>query len=966
MRSFGASFAAEMVKQTAFPFWTVVMHFPTPRGDVYLSDRAVTIGGFAHEPVITSFGDPESIVGRVEGRLDMSTVDLTFCNVAGSLSSGERLSDLFGDSAQSVLADLYLNFELSGGSIVQELMFAGVVQYPLSYGFSTGAVRLYSLHEKYLSQPVLRTLSDAQFPYMRAADIGATVPIVIGSVPRCPTRVTKRGFSSTPVAADSNSSEARLTGVVTGSNIVAEDWTIAITPVETVAFAGPGNTDNKMGDTADTPRKAYAQSFSVAGASLSLTAVRLRMKSAVSGTIRVAITDDNAGQPGTNFLGSRTVTVTSTAYADVTAVLLPTIALTAGTNYWIVCWAYGELAGGLGYWHSASAGGYASHNAKAGTYPAADVYAYKPVFTWTNALDAHDMLFSLVLTSSASPTYSFTGSVTGADGTGTVNVDSVSTSGKVTIRASDWEGTPDGGDIFLFGTDPSTNHVVVAEAPSGFGNSFIGAPYWNGQKIIAQGLAQSSSGGAADIGKATAQFGVSHAQSFASPTPLLVRSFSVKLLKVGTPTEDVMISMVEDSSGLPLGRVLASGSVAASAITGSFATATVDLTDAPIVLPVGTYWIFVTSSQASDTAYYQASTSTTDVYTGGARYAYDKTNQKWVKTATDLEFIVASAAWTNAEVVDAAGFPVSRVSFDVAIPDDAEITVALDGVKDDVSGTFTGVPILNIKNPAAVIHWLLRRAGVPESRIDISSTAQSSFGDSNAAFGSLYAFSGVIQEQQTMKELLIKLAFECRSFFDWPRDKARLIFRAGAAAAIQDTIALNDLVAGGDGEPQITIERTDTNDVINTISVRYDRSHWLPRDSTAYEKVLTTRDHSSVDLFGELRRDDLFQFDFVRSPAMAADLAAYYLSRLGSPKRSVTLATYLPYLAVEKDDVIGVDLTNAAIGGGALAAAETDPANLPLALADALDGLDGGAPFRVDQIRLTTQMRQIEMTLTEF
>jgi hypothetical protein len=80
-------------------------------------------------------------------------------------------------------------------------------------------------------------------------------------------------------------------------------------------------------------------------------------------------------------------------------------------------------------------------------------------------------------------------------------------------------------------------------------------------------------------------------------------------------------------------------------------------------------------------------------------------------------------------------------------------------------------------------------------------------------------------------------------------------------------------------------------EIINAITLRYDRDWKQSRSDKAYSAVLTDEDSASIADFGKQQRPELFMLDAVTSPTMAADLLAFYLGWYGSRHWLHTMTT---------------------------------------------------------------------------
>jgi hypothetical protein len=120
------------------------------------------------------------------------------------------------------------------------------------------------------------------------------------------------------------------------------------------------------------------------------------------------------------------------------------------------------------------------------------------------------------------------------------------------------------------------------------------------------------------------------AQSFKFGQDVAVDTVTVKLVKVGSPTDNIIVELHGDSSGLPGATVLASGSLAASPLPASFTPSPprrIVRLDTTVNLTAGaSYWIVLKRSGAFDgTNYVQWGRGITNGYPDGAPAYYTGT-----------------------------------------------------------------------------------------------------------------------------------------------------------------------------------------------------------------------------------------------------------------------------------------------------------------------------------------------------
>ena len=308
----------------------------------------------------------------------------------------------------------------------------------------------------------------------------------------------------------------------------------------------------------------------------------------------------------------------------------------------------------------------------------------------------------------------------------------------------------------------------------------------------------------------------------------------------------------------------------------------------------------------------------------------------YVKTKTPTTVQVAAGS-TDTQAFD---FTVTQDYF-------GNITADLNGIQDNASGTFTGVPNALIVRPAHVIHNFLDIVcGVPESSIDTAGT----FAAADAAMPSGYAFNGAIVDQVPLKKILSQMLLQARLLFDW-QVMAQIYFRPTTYATQSVTKALTQAVIK-DGS--IQVQRTPVSEIINDVNVRYLRDFTQPRGADAYARLQRVTDTTSIAIYGDRTSsgltpgnisDDMFMFDFVTNDAQAADLANFYLARFKSATKRVILTAFLDQFELNRGDVATVSYSL----GGVVFDGLNGTSNL---LVERVSSAPGNAK-RADTIQLT-------------
>jgi hypothetical protein len=221
----------------------------------------------------------------------------------------------------------------------------------------------------------------------------------------------------------------------------------------------------------------------------------------------------------------------------------------------------------------------------------------------------------------------------------------------------------------------------------------------------------------------------------------------------------------------------------------------------------------------------------------------------------------------------------------------------VDGYQDDVGGTYTGTGDALIEQPDHVFaHFLYTYLGIATTNFSTDATA-------NFAADS-YKLGIAINEAKTAKEWLSKWAWQCRCYFRWALGKAYLLYRPDSLSS--DKTITSAMIAMSDtGRTSIQVERSPLDEVINKIRAKYNRN-WSLTGDEAYSMLYETSDTASITRYGEKENVSLFEWDFVNSSAMAADVGAFYLTRYKDRKKVVTMDLFLDNAELEFADIITV------------------------------------------------------------
>ncbi|PIQ96548.1 MAG: hypothetical protein COV67_09050 [Nitrospinae bacterium CG11_big_fil_rev_8_21_14_0_20_56_8] len=230
------------------------------------------------------------------------------------------------------------------------------------------------------------------------------------------------------------------------------------------------------------------------------------------------------------------------------------------------------------------------------------------------------------------------------------------------------------------------------------------------------------------------------------------------------------------------------------------------------------------------------------------------------------------------------------------------ITADVEGVKDDAGGTITGTPGALIERPDHVYQWsVLKVLGRPVGEIDAASFA--SAGSLYAASG--YRLAGVVQDKTGLRGLWRRWGWESRSWFRWDLGRARILFRprnrVDPSMMPAKLIPASQFRLGEGGKTRFRAVRTAAVNLVNAIDLRY-RRRWSA--AKEYSAVAQVADPDSMARHGRREQPGRFEFDWVRDPAMAADLSAFYLDEFAEAVDIYDLELFLDNMELEAGDII--------------------------------------------------------------
>lgn len=229
-------------------------------------------------------------------------------------------------------------------------------------------------------------------------------------------------------------------------------------------------------------------------------------------------------------------------------------------------------------------------------------------------------------------------------------------------------------------------------------------------------------------------------------------------------------------------------------------------------------------------------------------------------------------------------------------------TVVLSG--NSVANTLVGdqvfcdVTALNT-SIASVFSQVLTAAGYP-------GTFQQS-----GTWAACYVYNGAITEYQSALYWLNELAFQARAWFKFTRGMAQLINRPDILTSVKTlaTCRISD-----DGKRVHSRKKTTYDEILNTVNVLFSRDWTQAKGADAYKAIASGSDSVSIANYGARERADLFQFDFVTDPAMAADLLSFYLTWYAQRHWLHEFDTFLYDAEVEFGDGVTLGFAGNVIG----------------------------------------------------
>jgi hypothetical protein len=231
-----------------------------------------------------------------------------------------------------------------------------------------------------------------------------------------------------------------------------------------------------------------------------------------------------------------------------------------------------------------------------------------------------------------------------------------------------------------------------------------------------------------------------------------------------------------------------------------------------------------------------------------------------------------------------------------------EVSADILGVKDDSSGTVTGTGHSLIERPDHVYKWsILNALNLDGSVLDSASLTQA---------GDLFAghlLAGVIVDKVSARELWNQWGRESRSFFYWDLGLAKILFRRFNlvdTSTISDKVISDNMVLLDSGSRvRFKCTRNPIEHVVNKIDLKY-RKNW---SGEGYKSVESGEDTESINQFGQLEKPSDFEFNWIRTKALAVDLVSFYLQERGLPLDVYEIELLLDNMEIERGDILEVN-----------------------------------------------------------
>jgi hypothetical protein len=234
------------------------------------------------------------------------------------------------------------------------------------------------------------------------------------------------------------------------------------------------------------------------------------------------------------------------------------------------------------------------------------------------------------------------------------------------------------------------------------------------------------------------------------------------------------------------------------------------------------------------------------------------------------------------------------------------VTADVKGVKDDGSGTISGVADGLLERPDHVFKWsLFNLLSLTAQDINLASFIQSGTDFQGAVAGG-YKLAGIIQSKAEIKTIWRDWEKNCRAYFFWDLGKAKIQFRPLNSISLpftaDKTIPANMIRLDSNGRSSIQVERTPNRNIVNTIDLHYQRD-WSSKD---FDSIENGSDSDSITRYGRREKPDDFEFNWTRVQAQAIDLLAFFLAQYREPSDVLNMELFLDNIEVERGDILSI------------------------------------------------------------
>jgi hypothetical protein len=235
-----------------------------------------------------------------------------------------------------------------------------------------------------------------------------------------------------------------------------------------------------------------------------------------------------------------------------------------------------------------------------------------------------------------------------------------------------------------------------------------------------------------------------------------------------------------------------------------------------------------------------------------------------------------------------------------AVAQESYLTGSVNSVADALIGGRILADVTNTRTAAQVFDDLLALCGTYSATQVVGSLPGS------------YAVNGEIIDYQTADKVLNQIAFELRSYFRLAAGVPKLIVRPDTLTSARTIAACR---VTDDGRRIHSRRKAPLDQVINKISVLYERDWTKPRGADAYRKITdVATDATSITNYGERERPELFQMDFCTDATMAASVRDFYLAKRKNRPMIHTSRVFLDQALLEFADVVTQGFADNVVG----------------------------------------------------